>query len=152
LAAVEDASCVANVLRSSRQAFLPFAPSAHSESETLQWVQESLITSGGVTVACVGSQIVGVLAISQQSDCGWINQLYLAPESVGQGIGTQLLQRALRELQGPVRLYTFQANTRARSFYERSGFVAVQFSDGRFNQERCPDVLYELPARTQNVA
>jgi putative addiction module component (TIGR02574 family) len=43
-----------------------------------------------------------------------------------------------------VRLYTFQANTRARSFWERHGFKAIAYSDGSTNEERCPDVLYEL--------
>jgi ribosomal protein S18 acetylase RimI-like enzyme len=46
----------------------------------------------------------------------------------------------------PVRLCTFQANVRARSFYERHGFKAIAFGDGNSNEERCPDVLYELPA------
>jgi hypothetical protein len=32
----------------------------------------------------------------------------------------------------------------ALSFYERHGFRAIAFSDGSANEERCPDVLYEL--------
>jgi ribosomal protein S18 acetylase RimI-like enzyme len=62
---------------------------------------------------------------------------------VGQGIGKLLLEGALAHLQLPVRLYTFQANTGARRFYERHGFVAIEFSDGQGNEEKCPDVLYE---------
>jgi hypothetical protein len=31
----------------------------------------------------------------------------------------------------------------ARRFYERHGYIAVAFSDGSGNEERCPDVLYE---------
>ena len=41
-------------------------------------------------------------------------------------------------------VYTFQANAGARRFYERHGFVPVEFTDGQANEERCPDVLYEL--------
>ena len=44
----------------------------------------------------------------------------------------------------PVRLFTFQAGMRARSFYERHGFDAVEFGDGSANEESCRDVLYEL--------
>jgi ribosomal protein S18 acetylase RimI-like enzyme len=44
-----------------------------------------------------------------------------------------------------VRLYTFQANHHARTFYERHGFQAVAFSEGLDNEEKCPDVLYERP-------
>lgn len=44
----------------------------------------------------------------------------------------------------PIRLYTFQQNAGARRFYGRSGFASIQFTDGSANEERCPDVLYEL--------
>jgi hypothetical protein len=49
-------------------------------------------------------------------------------------------------LEPPVRLYVFQANIRARQFYERHGFSAIDFGDGSLNEERCPDVLYEWRA------
>lgn len=39
-----------------------------------------------------------------------------------------------------------QANVRARRFYERYGFRAIRLSDGRANEEHCPDVLYESAA------
>ena len=45
----------------------------------------------------------------------------------------------------------FQANSGARRFYERRGFVAVEFTDGESNEERCPDVLYELAATGRTV-
>ena len=47
-------------------------------------------------------------------------------------------------LRDPIRLYTFQTNAGARRFYERYGFRAIRFTDGRANEEHCPDVLYEL--------
>jgi ribosomal protein S18 acetylase RimI-like enzyme len=50
----------------------------------------------------------------------------------------------LARLPRPVRLYTFAANTGARRFYERYGFVAIAYGDGSHNEERTPDVLYEL--------
>lgn len=43
----------------------------------------------------------------------------------------------------PLRLYTFQANHGAMRFYERHDFLAIAFTDGQANEERCPDVLYE---------
>ncbi len=52
----------------------------------------------------------------------------------------------MRTMSLPIRLYTFQANLGARRFYSRHGFVAIEFGDGRANEERCPDVLYELTA------
>ena len=65
---------------------------------------------------------------------------------LNQGIGALLLAHAMRALALPIRLYTFQANAGARRFYERHGFVPLEFTDGQANEEHCPDVLYELQA------
>jgi len=145
-ATIEDAPRIAEVLSTSRRTFLPYACSAHTDAEVHEWVRDVLVPAGGVMVACVGASIVGVLATARESGASWVHQLYLTPNHVGQGIGTRLLGQALRSLPLPVRLYTFQANVRARAFYERHGFRAVAFSDGASNEERCPDVLYELAA------
>lgn len=75
---------------------------------------------------------------------GWINQMWVTPSLVGKGIGSNLLRHALTVLEPPIRLYTFQANSGARRFYERYGFQAIEFTDGQSNEERCPDVLFEL--------
>ncbi len=85
-----------------------------------------------------------MMALSRDAVLGWIDQLYLHPSAIGRGIGSQLLDRAKQELGPLIRLYTFQANTASRRFYERHGFRSVAFSDGHANEERCPDVLYEL--------
>lgn len=143
-AAVEDAPSVAEVFLSSRKAFLPYARLAHSEAEVRQWIRQALIPSDGVTVACLDERVVGMVAVSRQADASWVDQLYVAPQSVGRGIGERLLAHVLSELPCPVRLYTFQANQRARKFFERHGFKAVAFTDGAGNEEQCPDVLYEL--------
>ena len=58
---------------------------------------------------------------------------------------------ALLILPRPILLYTFQANAGARRFYERHGFRAIQFTDGRANEEHCPDVLYEFAASPNPV-
>jgi hypothetical protein len=39
-------------------------------------------------------------------------------------------------------LYCFQVNTRARTFYENHGFVAVATGDGSNNSEGQPDIRY----------
>lgn len=143
-ATAEDASSLAEVFLASRQAFLPYPPLAHSEAEVQRWIREALIPSGGMTVACLDGRVVGMLAVSRAAGASWIDQLYVAPSSVGQGIGERLIDHALTGLPRPVRLYTFQANHRARRFFERHGFKPVAFTDGGANEERCPDVLYEL--------
>jgi GNAT superfamily N-acetyltransferase len=142
-AAPADAAALAELYLASRKRFLPYAPLAHTDDDVRAWMRERLIPSGGVLVALVDGVPAGLLAVSRDEHCGWIEQLYLHPDFVGRGIGTRLLAHALATLGPPVRLYTFQANAGARRFYERHGFRAIAFGDGSGNEERCPDVLYE---------
>jgi GNAT superfamily N-acetyltransferase len=139
----QDADDVAAVLCESRRAYLPFAPMVHTPDEVRAWIAEVLIPAGGVYVATRGAQVVAMLAISHGAEQDWIDQLYVKPGHTGQGIGAQLLQAAHARLSSPVRLYTFQANVRARRFYENHGYRVLALSDGSGNEERCPDVLYE---------
>ena len=143
-AVAEDAPAVANVMIEARRVLMSFAPSAHSDADVRQWVQEQLLPGGDVTVAVGDKAVVGVLAAHQHDGLAWIDQLYVHPAQVARGIGAALLAAALERLSRPVQLYCFQANTRARGFYERRGFCAVGFGDGTGNEERVPDVLYRL--------
>lgn len=138
-----DVPAVAEVYLASRKAFFPFAPLVHADDEVRQWIADLLSRSSHVIVAEADAVIMGVMALSRNEDCGWLDQLYLHPTAVGRGIGTRLLDYAKRELGPPIRLHTFQANAGARRFYERHGFTALAFGDGLANEEKCPDVLYE---------
>lgn len=138
-----DAPRVADILRQARAAFMPYAPSAHLEPEVREWVAQHLVPTGSVTVAMLDEKVVGVMAVAHEADCRWINQMMVDPANVGKGIGSQLLAHAMATLPAPIRLWTFQANTGAKRFYERHGFVVVKMTDGADNEERCPDVLYE---------
>jgi ribosomal protein S18 acetylase RimI-like enzyme len=138
-----DAKGIAKVYLSSRKEFVPFAPIAHSDEAVFQWIRDILIPDHHVVVVEQNSSIIGMMALSKIEGTGWINQLYLHPNAVGQGIGSKLIERAKAELGSPIRLYTFQENQGAIRFYERHGFKAIQYSDGSENEENCPDVLYE---------
>lgn len=139
-----DAPRVAQLLIDTRARFMPYAPSAHSDDEVREWVATTLVPGGGVTVAQVDGRVLGAMATAREGGCSWIMQMAVDPAVVGRGLGSSLLAQALRDLPRPIRLYTFQANTGARRFYERHGFAAIEFSDGLANEERCPDVLYEI--------
>lgn len=141
-----DAERIAQILIDVRSAFMPYAPLAHSPDEVRSWVAESLVPSGGTVVAESNGAIVGVMATEREASCSWITQMAVNPLHVGSGIGSLLLQHAFRACALPIRLYTFQANAGARRFYERHGFRVVRLSDGATNEERCPDVLYEITA------
>ncbi len=142
-----DAAAIARVLFESRAQLLPFLPTLHPPYDVAAWVGHTLLARCCVTLAVVAGRVQAVLATAVAADgAGWIEQLYVHPTHVGTGLGRTLLARALAELPRPVRLFTFQANARARAFYEVHGFVACEFSDGQGNEERCPDVLYERSA------
>lgn len=141
-----DAPRVAEILIATRAAFMPYAPSVHPDDELRAWVADRLLPSGGVTVAVDAGQVVGVIATEPGAEAAWITQLSVDPTRVGRGIGTVLLAHALASLGDAIRLYTFQANTGARRFYERQGFRVIAMTDGAGNEERCPDVLLEWRA------
>lgn len=139
----DDGDAVADVYLRSRKELMPGVPLAHSDEAVREWIRRHLIPSRRTTVAVVDDQVVGFLAVSTDAEGSWIDQLYVHPTWVGRGIGTTLLDLARGQLSPPIRLYTFQINRRARSFYERRGFRAIAFGDGSGNEEKCPDVLYE---------
>jgi len=142
-ATLDDADDIADVLIESRRAFLPYAPSAHTDAEVHDYARTYLIPQTQVTVPVVGGRVVGLMALKRADGCGWVEQLFLRPEAVGQGIGSQLVEQAKAALGPPIRLWTFQQNVGARNFYRRHGFRVVTFTDGAANEERCPDVLFE---------
>jgi ribosomal protein S18 acetylase RimI-like enzyme len=130
---------VADVLLASFADALPTVRRAHDDADLRGWVRERLVPSTGCWVAVAGGDVVAVLALVP----GWIEQLYVAPGHQGVGIGSRLVELAQRESGGSLQLWTFQVNTRARSFYRRHGFREVELTDGSTNEEREPDVRLE---------
>ena len=74
---------------------------------------------------------------------GWLDQLYVRVDRIGQGLGTQLIMKAKEIMPNGMRLWTFQSNRSAHRFYERHGFLVVEETDGSNNEEKSPDVCYE---------
>jgi len=141
-----DAGAVADVYLRSRKTHVAFAPLAHDDDGVRAWIARVLLPTGGCWVAVEGERVVALLALSRDAQgVYWIDSLYVDPDRVGGGIGAALMAVALRESGRPLRLFTFAQNAGARRFYERFGFVPLAFGDGSGNEERQPDVLYELP-------
>jgi GNAT superfamily N-acetyltransferase len=132
-----DAAAVADVYLASFHATYDF-PLAHTDDEVRGWIGD-VVGSGGTWVAIepLGA-VVGMMAIEP----GVLDQLYVRPDRLGEGIGRRLLDVARDRSPDGLTLYTFQVNARARRFYERNGFVADWFGDGSANEEGQPDVRY----------
>ena len=142
-ATLSDAAAISEVYLASRKRFLPYASLAHTDEQVRAWIAKALIPNSDVNVALMDNEIVGMMAVSHNGSASWIDQLYVHPRAVGQGIGTGFIEQAKTKSGSPIRLYTFQANEGARRFYDRHGFKAIAYVDGSGNEEKCPDVLYE---------
>lgn len=105
-------------------------PVAHSDESVRHWWSTVLMSRDDLWVAELEGEVVGVLALRHPD---WVDQLYV--------VGAALLAVARRELGDRLQLWTFEANTGARRFYERHGFSAVEQTDGD-NEEGAPDVRY----------
>jgi GNAT superfamily N-acetyltransferase len=136
-AEISDAAAVADVFLDSFHATYDF-PLAHTDEEVRGWVRDRLIPEHETWVALDAGRVVAFLALAP----GWVEQLYVAPGRLGEGIGGRLVELAKGRQPDGLELWTFQVNDRARRFYERHGFVAEEETDGRTNQERQPDVRY----------
>lgn len=141
-----EAQLAMAVQRAALAATLPGLHNPHTPEEDGVWIRGAFANLS-VYLACDGSRVVGVAS----RDGEWLSQLYVAPGRTGEGIGQRLLDAMLEEAVAaaiPVfKLWTFQRNAGARRFYERNGFVAVEFGDGSGNEEREPDVRYERATR-----
>jgi GNAT superfamily N-acetyltransferase len=132
-----DAATVADVYLASFHATYDF-PLAHTDEEVRGWIH-GVVDGGGAWVAIDPlDAIVGMMAIEP----GVLDQLYVRPDRLGEGIGRRLLDVARDRSPDGLTLYTFQVNARARRFYERNGFVADWLGDGSANEEGQPDVRY----------
>lgn len=144
LALCTDSKTITAIYLASRKECIPYAPLAHKDDAIYSWVDEVLIKTDRIITASKEGVVYGFIATASDAGRQWINHLYIHPKHTGQGIGSALLEYALAPMPRPVYLYTFQANTGARRFYERYGFLALEFGNGSGNEERCPDVLYVL--------
>jgi GNAT superfamily N-acetyltransferase len=58
---------------------------------------------------------------------GFIHNLFVLPDYVSQGIGSQLLTTCLSHMSRPATLKCVSANTRALSFYKQKGWKTIDY-------------------------
>ena len=132
-----DAKAVANVFSASFR-LLTFLPILHTVEEDRRYIQNVILNECEVTVAEDESGIVSFLARQGEE----VRLLHTRPDRIGMGAGSQLVEAAKASGIGALELWCFQANERARRFYEARGFRAIRFTDGAQNEERMPDIRY----------
>lgn len=79
---------------------------------------------------------VGFLALVPAEN--QLDQIFVAPEKKGMGIGAALLVVARQKMPERIVLWTSAENTRARQFYEHAGFVLTDTKyDAVHHRENC---------------
>jgi len=118
-------------------ATLTFLPTVHTHEQNLAYF-DSVLHKQEVWVHDDAGTLRGFITISDMVD-----HLYLEPDAFGTGVAAALFEHAKGRRPDGFTLWVFQQNARARRFYERHGCHAIMLTDGAFNEERAPDVLYE---------
>jgi len=136
VATAADTRDLANVqLRSALAGFAHIFPGSIPKptQQTLEVEWTALVEGGDISVLLAedGGQVLGVVAYGpdhapRRGTDSVLLKLYVVPEQFGNGIGTQLYDRAIRELTGAgftrVRLWVLERNLAARRMYERRGW------------------------------
>jgi GNAT superfamily N-acetyltransferase len=137
-ATVDDAAALARIHIDSRAAAMPWLAKVHNDDETIAWMAAQVIAREHVRVATEDDVPIALAAFAD----GWLNQLYVRPDRQNRGVGSSLFNEVCASLR-TFRFWVFQRNAAARRFYERHGARLVKLTDGKGNEEREPDALYE---------
>jgi GNAT superfamily N-acetyltransferase len=130
----DDATAVAAVHLASRRA-APMPAGVRPDHEVEAWLAGRL-ADDETWVAEVGGRVVGYVRMTAT----WLDDLYVAPSHVGQGIGSMLLDVVKARRPDGFSLWVFETNTPARAFYGRHGLVEREHTDGADNEEQEPDL------------
>ena len=135
----DELEAVVRVWIRSREENQPWleARMAYGHADSLRHFRDVIAKENEVWVAVADGEPVGLMALR----AGFIDQLYVDPSAQRSGVGSALLDHAKRACPAGLALFTHQANTRARAFYESRGLRAVAF--GVSPSPECePDVRY----------
>lgn len=92
------------------------------------WLQRHVrdLESAGAMTLCLfepQSSLAGFVVINPAD--GWLDQICVAPDRFGAGLGASLISAARNVSPRLIRLDVNADNARALSFYQRDGFLAV---------------------------
>jgi len=127
----------------SRTAAMPWLVSPHDEPATRWWMEHVVLAAQRVWVAQSSDRVLGFAALAGH----WLEQLYVDPEAQSGGVGRALLDAVKDCSPEGLMLHVFTRNVRARRFYQATGFILTDTSDGSRNEEREPDCTYTWPGQ-----
>ena len=131
--------------------FPPDAPAPAVEDLAALWRAWLGADRTAVLVAQVDGEVVGVVLGGPDPEvpgAGHLARLYVDPDRWGQGIGGQLYAAAMDHLRAErfeqVTLWVLEANIKARSWYERLGWVATEDRKATYEPGGIFDVRYVI--------
>jgi N-acetylglutamate synthase-like GNAT family acetyltransferase len=112
----------------------------------------ALVAAGEVHVAEQDGAVVGVLVLEAHPDHLLVENLAVAPDAQGKGIGSTLLalaeQQAAQLGLGELRLYTHERMTDNLAYYPRRGYVEThRTDDGGFHRVHFAKQVSSRPSR-----
>jgi putative acetyltransferase len=143
-----DVDELVRIYAAARAEATPWLPVLHTDEEHRTFFG-GRVEHADVRIAELDGRVCGFAVIGDDV----LGHLYVDPGSQRRGVGTALLEEAMRARPHGFTLWTHQANDRARHFYDKHGLRVMRMTDGVSNpgnEERLPDVLYEWkpkPAR-----
>lgn len=131
--------------------FPPDAPPPTVEDLTALWSTWLTADRTAVFVAHAGEQLAGVVLGGPDPElpgAGHLARLYVDPDRWGQGIGSRLYAVAMEHLRAErfehATLWVLEGNTKARSWYERLGWIASEDRKPTYQPAGIFDVRYVL--------
>lgn len=146
LATEDDTDAVTRVYLAARRA-APMPPPVHDDDAVRYWVEGKLQGYDETWVAVVDEAVVGFARLAGD----WLDDLYVAPEHAGRGVGSALLDLVKSLRPDGFSLWVFEENESARRFYAGRGLVELLRTDGQANEEKAPDLRLAWPGETPLV-
>jgi chorismate mutase/GNAT superfamily N-acetyltransferase len=143
-ATADDLPAIADLHFRVREAAYPYMPRGlHPLPEVHAWVASWQLADQELWVAEAdpGGGLLGYARVHRD----WLEDLYVAPEAAGRGIGATLLDLVKSLRPGGFCLWVFESNTPARAFYAHRGLLDLERTDGDANEEREPDIRMAWP-------
>lgn len=99
-------------------------------------IEERDLVEKTITVGVVEGNVVGFCVVKEEEENYEILHLWLLPEFIGKGFGSQLLEAGLQQIISEEKPILVEADPNAEAFYRRQGFVTFDKSEsyppGRF--------------------
>ena len=131
-------ACYADAWRAAHGTTRGFASESYLEAA----IEHAKADPGAVLRICDGDEPVGLLDLDTQrgahTNYGWVSLIYLKPAYRGQGLGIQVLGRAIMRYRAlgrrSLRLVCAEDNRTALAFYRRWGFTVIGEEPGGFGR------------------